>query len=449
MSAAEPRAGSTLSRFLSLEPLDNRYPALHGLRVLAIISVVQFHVTWIFLEQSLKQDNELAIMSLTVFFVAVAVRFFPRTSKDPTLTMRRLEPGSLAKGLLRFAPFLLVPVVLGTALGLKVHQGYQGGAAKEKAKDYWRQNLATWKDAPLPDLTAVDLKLDLEPRKSALRTEGTYRLVNRHAAPMAQVALTGDLHWKNVKWTLDGKECKPESRTGLYVFTPPAPIARDQGITVGFSFDGVFPDGISRNGARTMEFILPSGAVLTSFSPSFAPVVGYLEERLKKYRYAAIGEFHLYGADADLPVPRRMVELAKQHGLILHAHSDVVAVERLFRHWPEARILWAHSGFARADEVRDMLKKHKNLWSDLALRGDHHSGGKVTDEWRAAFLEFPDRFALGTDTFTPERWLYVGEHANTARVWLSTLPKDVAEKIAYRNAEALLGNFNTATFGAR
>jgi hypothetical protein len=222
--------------------------------------------------------NRLFALSLTVFFVAVAVRFFPRTSKDPTLTMRRLEPGSLGKGLLRFAPFLLVPVVLGTALGLKVHQGYQGGAAKEKAKDYWRQNLATWKDAPLPDLTAVDLKLELEPGKSAFRTEGTYRLVNRRDAAMAQVALTGDLHWKNARWTLDGKECKPESRTGLYVFTPPAPIARDQGITVGFSFDGVFPEGISRNGGRLSEFILPSGVVLTSFSPSFSPVVGYIEE---------------------------------------------------------------------------------------------------------------------------------------------------------------------------
>lgn len=180
-----------------------------------------------------------------------------------------------------------------------------------------------------------------------------------------------------------------------------------------------------------------------------ASVPGYLEERLKKYKYAAIGEFHLYGADADLPVPRRMVELARQHGLILHAHSDLDAVERQFRQWPEARILWAHSGFARADEVRAMLRRHRNLWSDLAFRGEHHSGGKVTDEWRAAFMEFPDRFVLGTDTFTPERWMYVGEHANTARAWLSSLPADVAENIGYRNAEALLGAFNTAKFGAR
>lgn len=42
---------------------------------------------------------------------------------------------------------------------------------------------------------------------------------------------------------------------------------------------------------------------------------GYLEERLKRYRYVAIGEFHVTGVDADLPVVRAVVRLAKQHGL--------------------------------------------------------------------------------------------------------------------------------------
>ncbi|MEO8442516.1 MAG: amidohydrolase, partial [Betaproteobacteria bacterium] len=109
-------------------------------------------------------------------------------------------------------------------------------------------------------------------------------------------------------------------------------------------------------------------------------IVGYLEERLDRYRYAAIGEFHLYGADADLPVPKRMVELARQYQLFLHAHSDRDALERLFRQDPGARILWAHSGFERPDEVREMLKKHPNLWCDLAFRTDHVAGGKPTPE---------------------------------------------------------------------
>ena len=165
----------------------------------------------------------------------------------------------------------------------------------------------------------------------------------------------------------------------------------------------------------------------------------YVEDLLMKHKYVAIGEFHLFGADADLPIPRRIVELAKQHGLFLHAHSDVEAVERIFQQDPNARVLWAHSGFEPPVRVREMLRKHKNLWADLAFRSDQGSGRTVTPEWREAFLEFPDRFMVGTDTFVPERWHYVTENASFSREWLSDLPEDVAERIAWKNGEALFG----------
>jgi hypothetical protein len=168
-------------------------------------------------------------------------------------------------------------------------------------------------------------------------------------------------------------------------------------------------------------------------------VIPYLEERLRRHTYVALGEFHLFGADADLPVPRRMVQLARRHGLWLHAHSDAEAVERLFRQWPQARILWAHAGFEPPEKVRAMLRRHPNLWCDLAFRTDHGSGGEVDPEWREAFLEFPDRFLVGTDTFTPERWHYVAGHAQWSRAWLARLPRDVAERIAWRNGERLFG----------
>ena len=58
-----------MHKALSLELLDNRYPSLHGLRVLAIVSVVQFHVTWIFAgEQGIRLDPDFTASSLTVFF---------------------------------------------------------------------------------------------------------------------------------------------------------------------------------------------------------------------------------------------------------------------------------------------------------------------------------------------------------------------------------------------
>jgi Amidohydrolase len=170
-----------------------------------------------------------------------------------------------------------------------------------------------------------------------------------------------------------------------------------------------------------------------------ASVIPHLEARLAKYRYVAIGEYHVFGADAETPVVRRVVELARQHRLFLHSHSDADAIERQFRQDPQARILWAHAGFDRPERVREMLRKYRNLWCDLAFRSDHAGGGQVDPAWREAFLEFPDRFLVGTDTFTPERWHYVVEHARWSREWLASLPPAVAEQIAWKNGERLLG----------
>ena len=205
-------------------------------------------------------------------------------------------------------------------------------------------------------------------------------------------------------------------------------------------------EGTQRLVAEAPELVIPSlrpyrnrGEIGTWVRDD--TVAAFLEERLRKARYAAIGEFHLYGADADLPVPQRMVALAKQYNLVLHAHSDVDAIERLFRQYPEARILWAHSGFDRPEAVRAMLKKHENLWCDLAFRTEHGSGGKVPAEWRALFGDFPDRFTVGTDTFTPERWHYIVEHANWTRAWLSDLPPALAERIGWRNGEQVFSSW--------
>jgi len=203
-------------------------------------------------------------------------------------------------------------------------------------------------------------------------------------------------------------------------------------------------DGNQRLLAAAPDLILPSLRPYRTRADVGAwvredAIVAYLEEHLKKYRYVALGEFHLYGADADLAVPRRMVQLAQQYNLVLHAHSDVDAIGRLFLQYPAARILWAHSGFERPENVREMLKKHKNLWCDLAFRTDHATAGKPSPEWRALFMEFPDRFMLGTDSYVPERWHFIIEHARWARAWLADLPADVAERIAFRNGEALFG----------
>ena len=202
-------------------------------------------------------------------------------------------------------------------------------------------------------------------------------------------------------------------------------------------------EGTQKLYAEAPDFIVPvlrpyrkRGEIGTWMYDETVPAM--LSGLLDKGEYFGIGEFHAFGDDVDLPVLQSVIALAKKHRLFLHAHSDVEAVERIFKTNPDAIVMWAHSGFDGPETIRALLQKHKNLWSDLAFRSEYELGGVVDSEWQKLFEDFPDRFVLGTDTYTPERWYYVVEQADWSRGWLSSLPQGLAENIAYRNAENLL-----------
>ncbi|MDB4222648.1 amidohydrolase [Granulosicoccus sp.] len=178
------------------------------------------------------------------------------------------------------------------------------------------------------------------------------------------------------------------------------------------------------------------GELSTWFTDDAA--LAYVERLLATNKYASIGEFHLYGENADLEIPRRIVQLAAEHNLILHAHSDADAVERLLAQDPTVKVLWAHSGFESPDDIAAMLEKHDRLWADLAFRSEVGSGGQLSEDWIELFTRFPDRMMLGTDTYTPERMYFVPEHAEGARVWLQSLPAELAERVAWKNGYELI-----------
>lgn len=222
--------------------------------------------------------NRLLVLSAVPLFLAVAVAAFPRRRFDAAGTLVRLQPRPMARTLWRLLPWAAAPIALAFSLFLMVEEGVQGQEAKNGAKDYWKQNLATWRDVENPDLLAVDVAVVLEPTTSSLASKGTYRLINSRSEEMRRFALTGGQHWQDVQWTLDGRPYEPDNRSGLYVFTPNQPLAPGEDTTVGFQFQGAYPDGASANGGQISEFILPSGVVLTSFSTSFVPALGYQED---------------------------------------------------------------------------------------------------------------------------------------------------------------------------
>ena len=163
-------------------------------------------------------------------------------------------------------------------------------------------------------------------------------------------------------------------------------------------------------------------------------VPGMLIQRINKYAYAGIGEFHAFGEDLNLPVLRQVIAIARKHGLFLHAHTDARGVENIFSQYPEARVLWAHGGFEARETIVEMLGRYDKLWIDLSFRYEHESGGKVDAEWRRLFQQHGDRFTVGTDTYTPERWFEVKSYAVSSRKWLQELPEETARRIAYGNA---------------
>ena len=168
-------------------------------------------------------------------------------------------------------------------------------------------------------------------------------------------------------------------------------------------------------------------------------IVPYLEERLALGVHRGIGEFHLYGDDARSAVIGRVLQLASQRRLLLHAHADTRAIEHLFDREPTSRILWAHAGYADPTTLQRLVARYPQLWVETAIRSEIGPGGQLAPAWRELFLAYPDRFMIGTDSYTVSRWLTMPTILGDVRAWCQTLPAPVGDQLAWRNAARLLG----------
>jgi hypothetical protein len=163
--------------------------------------------------------------------------------------------------------------------------------------------------------------------------------------------------------------------------------------------------------------------------------------------FRGIGEFHLYeSANADGPVARKLMALAEQKDLVVLAHVDDVAIDKLMAHTPskgqKMRLIWAHTGIggAPASRVDQLFTRYPQLMGELSYRpGLTCEGGKLCPEWRQLLLKYPTRFLVGSDTWVNQRWQYYDDLMKGYRVWLGDLPADTARRIAWDNGANLFG----------
>ena len=167
-------------------------------------------------------------------------------------------------------------------------------------------------------------------------------------------------------------------------------------------------------------------------------ILAMIQNELARGIYKGIGEFHIFGHDADSDGFARFVTLASQHGLWLHAHCDDYVIERIFALDPDARVIWAHTGMSTpAARVDELLGRYSRLYGELSFRDGIVEGHTLSPSWRMLFTKYRERFLLGSDTWVAERWPEVPVIMQSYRNWLSQLPPDVAERIAWRNGATL------------
>jgi hypothetical protein len=169
----------------------------------------------------------------------------------------------------------------------------------------------------------------------------------------------------------------------------------------------------------------------------------YLEKRIAEFSHKGIGEFHLNNTDPeDRPLLREIARIALARNIPLHIHADAEPVRMMFEVEPKLTILWAHAGMTEPPEIVDaMLDRYPRLYADTSYRElDILTGsGEMSPAWRAVIIKHADRLLVGTDTWVNNQWDIYAELIALNRQWLATLPRDIAEKIAYKNAERLFG----------
>jgi predicted TIM-barrel fold metal-dependent hydrolase len=164
---------------------------------------------------------------------------------------------------------------------------------------------------------------------------------------------------------------------------------------------------------------------------------------LENGRWAALGELHLFAADARAPVFEALVKCAAAHDLVLLLHGDAEIVSRAFEIAPNLRVLWAHLGTdPHPEALEPMLTRHPKLWIDTSVRDERIApDGRLLPEWRALFERHPDRFVVAVDSFSTNRWRRYGEVVEAIRAWTAGLPPALRDRLLHDNAARLFEAF--------
>ncbi len=217
-----------------------------------------------------------------------------------------------------------------------------------------------------------------------------------------------------------------------------------------------------------------------------------LAKDVRSGKYFAMGEFEARhypsstnARDVHTPVDSEgmqvVFQLSSETGIPFSLHHEaeealLPELERMLAKYPKAKVIWDHVGrnrnyktwkkFSNAEAVREFLSNYANLYFDFlpskpgskyrydgkgygkegyveGIMYDYSSKDVALDaNWKKVIEEFPDRFVLGSDANTGGGLEKFEKYDRVTYIYrdiiLKGLKKDVAEKIAYKNAWKLM-----------
>ncbi len=158
-------------------------------------------------------------------------------------------------------------------------------------------------------------------------------------------------------------------------------------------------------------------------------------------------DLHMEAVTHDMKTPTFLLSQSNRNPRSIK--ENITSFERLLVHNRRAKIIWAHAGWDNTGHrtvplMRRLLKSHPNLYmavkffpEGLLSNKPLDETGSLRPEWLFLIRDFPERFVIGGDGFTPvpgqSRRTRRPRHGRVRR-FLYELPPDLGRQVGVENA---------------
>jgi ABC-2 type transport system permease protein len=229
-------------------------------------------------------------IAITVGLLAITHYFFGRVSAGTRHFFSRARIATSGWTVAIAVLGLTVAVASGVAIRAEINKGGDNDWIEGARNRYEDRFKAAYGEAPQPEWTRVELKVQLDPARHGMHARGDFGLINRSGKPIDTVLVTMDpaYDWQTLK--VDGVSGPPRVDELARVFTFDAPMQPGGTATLHAEWDAIIPRGMLRQSSGYSTFIEEGGSFLGAGFVDWLPAIGYQdglelgnEETRKKY----------------------------------------------------------------------------------------------------------------------------------------------------------------------